>query len=727
MSSRWAKNRRLAKEQSDTRFVLMPGSRLLALWRLWTVWMVLWAVTMGPFELAFSWWITPLWFDVVMKIIDVFFWLDMLTNFFIAKVDHGRVVTDFRIRVQSYVTSWFPLDLLTNIPWDVVLSQSKAGKSRKVVKMLKLPKVLRVFRLLRVAKEEAYYFGVMVSVVVNLLLAHYGSCMWAYLLITCADEAESQDASADFAAGTQAAPCPPVLDAYTEGLSVGIAALTGADSWLRFAGREAEAAESPFKWSTSPVPEFVAAMLCLMGFCALGALFGNISHGIERRYSHTRIFHERLANLRSAERQNDMNPSLYRRVRKHYHYVWSCGSNAAVSVLNDTALSADLRCQLSVCFYGSSLRQVPFLLDAKEDLVKNLCARVRVECFAPEDYLITAGEFGSELYFLVVGQVRIEIPAPARPSSHASADKLSQQQPPTIIRTLVEGSFFGEMGLFLPDARRTASVVADTAGWVLEINRTDLEAICSDELLDSLRSVAVERQGRLTDSTRSCYMDESNASLENDEDDDRDAATSSAPEEETSPNRGTLDGSPENTTPTEVCKTLSKKSLGAGMADSKIVGFGMNAPLLGSSMRRPSQCGEDRERSMSRQAVSALETYWPAIDCRIHALEDKITSITRTMAAAAAAAAAAAENRAVASSKSPTDMGDACTRDPSTDPGPTASWTLGGALAAPSTAPSIAPSPRQSFLRSAVTVNAAARLSRTMMPNQAAAHPLPPR
>lgn len=465
------KNDELAKWKSSTRYVLMPGSRNLAIWRLWMVLLVMFTIIMSPFELAFSWWKPPSSYKIIMRLIDVFCCVDMLLNFFVAGFKDGRIVVEFKHRVEGYLHSWFVPDLLTNFPWDLILSSS-AGKSRKLAKVMKLPKVFRIFRLLRVAREEAYYFGVVFALAVIVVLAHYIACFWVWMLINC-KESDSLAINDD-----SDLMCPSAIDAYALGLSVAVAALGGSDSWQRFiAGdRSFGAGVAAFDWRESAAAEIGASICCFVGFFSLAMLFGHISHSIERRDMNTRSFHERLSNLRTAANQNGIAPDLNRRVRKHYHYVWSCGSNAALEVLRDDALSADLRRQLALAFYGGSLRQVPFLENAEESFLKMLCDRVELECFSPQDYLVTAGEYCTDLYFLVTGSVRMENP-----------------ETRDVLRTLVEGSFFGEMGLLLPESVRSVNVIADTAGWMLTVSRSDLQQICNDELLDSFRSVALER------------------------------------------------------------------------------------------------------------------------------------------------------------------------------------------------------------------------------------------
>lgn len=464
--------RRASMERSsaEARMVFMPGNRFLFFWRIWMVCVTLWTTVMSPVELAFSWWNPPVWYKVVFVLIDVSCWADMVLSFFIASIVHGKVVVDFRRRSMIYVKSWFAVDILTNFPWDLIFAG--AGKSRKLGKLMKLPKIFRMARLLRAAREEAYYFGVLFAVFAMVLLAHYSCCCWVALLVECEDSMHL------LTADDSLAQCPPIGDAYAQAFSVGMATLSGTDAWLRFAlpAEQGAAAAEAFVWGSSPWGDVSAAAWCLVGFCTLAVLFDRIAQSLQSQDSHTRAFHDRLANLQAAEHQYGIDPVLYHRARRHYHYVWSCGSNSALAVLQDEALSADLRRQLALAFYGGALQKVPFLSHADDGFLKILCERVSLECFAPEDQLVVAGELCSDLCFLVVGEVRIEAPK-------------SRQ----VIKRLVAGSFFGEMALLFPESSCKVTVAADTAGWMLTVSRVDLEQICSEELLDSFRSVAFER------------------------------------------------------------------------------------------------------------------------------------------------------------------------------------------------------------------------------------------
>lgn len=328
---------------------------------------VLWAVVFAPFEIAFSWWTPSLVMKVISRLVDVFCILDMLMNIFIVPIKFGRLVTRRRKIMMGYLKSWFALDVITNVPWDLVFS---SGESRKMIKALKLPKVLRLTRLFRVAREEAHTLGTVFTISGILLLAHYFACIWVAILIDCDEDRNSDPGSRQ--------KCPDIAPAYTQGLSVGMATLSGSDAWIRFVMEASQVslagapANTDFVWNTPPGVgvELVAMSTCLIGFCALGMLFGNIARAMDKQDSHTRKFNERLQNVKAANRQHGLSKDIYSRARRHFHYVWSCGSDSSRDLLADQALSVDLRRELAFSFYGDLLRKVPFLTKHRGELAE---------------------------------------------------------------------------------------------------------------------------------------------------------------------------------------------------------------------------------------------------------------------------------------------------------------------------------------------------------------------
>merc|ERR1719506_3544925 len=286
--------------------------------------------------------------------------------------------------------------------------------------------------------------------------------MWVFLLIDCGDESETL------------AVCPEIAVVYAEGLSVGMATLGGSDAWMRFLlesgtapGSRISGRPTGFVWNNPGAGvEVAAAVNCLIGVCALGILFANIARAMDKQDSHTRLFNVRLYNVKEACKQHEMSKEVYNRARKHFHYVWSCGSDASRALLEDRTLSIDLRRELAFSFYGDLLRKVPFLEPAEDLLLKQLCRYAQMEVFSPKDSIILAGENGDQLFFLVSGTVSVHTPEGLH------------------MRTLEEGSFFGEMALFLEETCHKVNVVGESFGWLLIVCRDILHDLCSEDLIE---------------------------------------------------------------------------------------------------------------------------------------------------------------------------------------------------------------------------------------------------
>lgn len=114
-----------------------------------------------------------------------------------------------------------------------------------------------------------------------------------------------------------------------------------------------------------------------------------------------------------------------------------------------------------------------------------------MEVFSPQDNIIMSGEMGTELFFLVSGSVTVRNPTDD-----------------TVLRTLDEGSFFGEVALFFPEHGHSVNVKASSFGWLLVVERDYITQLCSDELLEAFRGVALERaQHEFASLGRNTYLD----------------------------------------------------------------------------------------------------------------------------------------------------------------------------------------------------------------------------
>ena len=113
-----------------------------------------------------------------------------------------------------------------------------------------------------------------------------------------------------------------------------------------------------------------------------------------------------------------------------------------------------------------------------ENLIRGLCAVLRGIIFLPNDFIIEKGTVGEEMYFIVEGSVHI-----------IASDKQ------TVVNTLREGSYFGEVAIFF-ETKRNAYVQAETFCIVNALRKSDLDQITKSFPLVSI-DIAIKARQRM--------------------------------------------------------------------------------------------------------------------------------------------------------------------------------------------------------------------------------------
>ncbi|XP_055327393.1 potassium voltage-gated channel protein eag-like [Paramacrobiotus metropolitanus] len=152
-------------------------------------WMILlltfYTSVMVPYNVAFEWKtsesITTLATD---SIVDIVFFIDILLNFHTTFVGPtGAVVSDPKIIRRTYLRSWFLIDLLACMPYDIFNSFDKDESQESMGSVFSAFKVLRLLRLGRVARKLDHFMEYGAAVLLLLmssymLIAHWLACIW---------------------------------------------------------------------------------------------------------------------------------------------------------------------------------------------------------------------------------------------------------------------------------------------------------------------------------------------------------------------------------------------------------------------------------------------------------------------------------------------------------------------------------------------------------------------
>ncbi|CAJ1349613.1 unnamed protein product [Effrenium voratum] len=179
-------------------YVINPeSSRFATMWQCITCSAMVFVAFVTPIQVG----LFEMEFDgllVASLCVDVIFLADMVLQFFTMypKRTARGIVWEDRLKkiTKHYLKSWFCLDLLTLIPFDIVSIASGAGnlkefKGIKVVRVLRLLKLMRIFRTsklihkLEVGLSIPYQHMALIRfLLILILVCHWMACTWAMTL-----------------------------------------------------------------------------------------------------------------------------------------------------------------------------------------------------------------------------------------------------------------------------------------------------------------------------------------------------------------------------------------------------------------------------------------------------------------------------------------------------------------------------------------------------------------
>lgn len=176
------------------RCVLHPNSKRTKIWQFVISMLVLYVCFIIPFDISFSWWLPTRGHKMFWSIMDIVFWVDMLVSFRTGYVHSGHIITNPKKIAHHYLQFWFWIDLLANMPWEILMEQfvdKSSRKSIKIAKWLKLPRLLRLSLLRRalnnLTAKGAKHLSVLFTLFTLVVAIHFSGCFWILAVAPCGE------------------------------------------------------------------------------------------------------------------------------------------------------------------------------------------------------------------------------------------------------------------------------------------------------------------------------------------------------------------------------------------------------------------------------------------------------------------------------------------------------------------------------------------------------------
>ncbi|XP_064256117.1 potassium voltage-gated channel subfamily H member 4 isoform X3 [Passer domesticus] len=389
-----------------SRFILLHYSIFKALWD-WLILLATFYVAITvPYNVCFTGTedsLSAARSTIVSDIaVEMLFILDIILNFRTTYVSQsGQVVYDPRSICIHYVATWFFVDLIAALPFDLLYIFNVTVTS--LVHLLKTVRLLRLLRLLQKLDRYSQYSAMVLTLLMSMfaLLAHWMACIW---YVIGRKELESNDPrtwdigwlhelgkrlEAPYINNSVGG--PSIRSAYIASLYFTLSSLTSVGFGNVCANTDTE--------------KIFSICTMLIGALMHAVVFGNVTAIIQRMYSRRSLYHTRMKDLKDFIRVHHLPQQLKQRMLEYFQTTWSVNNGIdANELLHDfpDELRADVAMHLN-----KDILQLPVFETASRGCLRSLSLHIKTSFCAPGEYLLRQGDALQANYFVCSGSLEV--------------------------------------------------------------------------------------------------------------------------------------------------------------------------------------------------------------------------------------------------------------------------------------------------------------------------------
>ncbi|OCT61292.1 potassium voltage-gated channel subfamily H member 8 [Xenopus laevis] len=353
--------------------------------------------------------------------VEILFMLDILLNFRTTYVSKsGQVVYDPRSICVHYATTWFFVDLIAALPFDLLYAFSVNVYFG--VHLLKTVRLLRLLRLMQKLDRYSQYSAVVLTLLMSMfgLLAHWMACIW-YFIGQKEIEVNEIGWLHEFSKrlGLPFTPVEKILSTnsniHSNGSHVGnqsVFELIGGPSLrssyitsLYFAVSSLTSVGFGNVSANTDAEKIFSICTMMIGALMHAVVFGNVTAIIQRMYSRRSLYHTRTKDLKDFIRVHRMPKQLKQRMLECFQTTWSVNNGIdANELLRDfpDELRADVAMHLN-----KEILQLPLFESASRGCLRSLSLSIKTSFCAPGEYLIRHGDALQAIYFVCSGSMEV--------------------------------------------------------------------------------------------------------------------------------------------------------------------------------------------------------------------------------------------------------------------------------------------------------------------------------
>ncbi|XP_031626663.1 potassium voltage-gated channel protein eag isoform X2 [Contarinia nasturtii] len=401
---------------------------------------------------------------VVDSIVDVIFFIDIVLNFHTTFVGPGgEVVSDPKVIRMNYLKSWFIIDLLSCLPYDVfnAFDHDEDGIG-SLFSALKVVRLLRLGRVVRKLDRYLEYGAAMLILLLcfYMLVAHWLACIWYSIGRSDAENGVQYSWLWKLANVTQSpysyvwlndTNTPEIINGPSK-KTMYVTALYFTMTCMTSVGFGNVAAETDNERVFTICMMIIAALL-------YATIFGHVTTIIQQMTSATAKYHDMLNNVREFMKLHEVPKALSERVMDYVVSTWAMTKGLDTEKVL-TYCPKDMKADICVHLNRKVFNEHPAFRLASDGCLRALAMDFTMSHSAPGDLLYHTGESIDSLCFIVTGSLEVI-------------------QDDEVVAILSKGDVFG-------DQFWKNQVVGQSAANVRALTYCDLHAIKRDKLLEVL-------------------------------------------------------------------------------------------------------------------------------------------------------------------------------------------------------------------------------------------------
>ncbi|XP_030761068.1 potassium voltage-gated channel subfamily H member 8 [Sitophilus oryzae] len=333
--------------------------------------------------------------SVIMDVfVEALFFIDILLNFRTTFVNKkGEVVSDWRSISVNYLRTWFVVDFLAALPFDLLYALYGEESGPSHTHLIKLTRLLRLLRLLQKIDRYSQYSAMILTLLMLsfTLVAHWLACIW---YVIAQEELETDlgwiRALADRLKINELGNVSNT-DAYVTALYFTCSSLTS----VGFGNVSANTTNE----------KIFSICVMLIGALMHAVVFGNVTAIIQRMYSRRSLYHTKWRDLKDFFTLHQIPKELKNRMQDYFQTTWSLNHGIDIhETLKE--FPEELRGDVSMHLHREIL-QLPIFEAASQGCLKLLSLHIRTNFCAPGEYLIHKGDALSYIYYICNGSMEV--------------------------------------------------------------------------------------------------------------------------------------------------------------------------------------------------------------------------------------------------------------------------------------------------------------------------------